>query len=261
MRKLLDSAQQIDLVLHPDSTLDLVELDATEREIVADLRAKPVKLADLTRHPPDVLETTLFAALVTRQIVVPGQDKPPMGLRAAASVEPVRFPSAAPPKKKVSWSELLAVKRAPSTKPSEAPLTPRIDQPPSTPASPPNIEAIAMVRRAEQALSAKDIDGAKNIAERALALDRNAAAVRAFWAWVRMLSGELKPAVAIEEVDQALAIDQSCLPARLYHAKLLKREGRLHEAMRDLEMVLAAEPEHREAKNELRVLLLTLKPR
>ena len=121
-------------------------------------------------------------------------------------------------------------------------------------------EAMALVRRAEEALTHKDIDGALRIARRAQGRDATLPHVNAFLAWVRVLAGELKPADAIVEMDKALAQDEVCTPARLYRAKLLKRSDRVHEAMREFENVLAIEPENRDAQNELKLLMLTVKP-
>lgn len=121
-------------------------------------------------------------------------------------------------------------------------------------------EAVAYVRRAEQALAHKDIDGAVRMAKRAREHDPNVPMVNAFYAWVRVLSGELRARDAIPELDKILAHDETCTPARLYRAKLLKRDDRLPEAMRELENVLASDPDNRDAQNELKLMMLTIKP-
>ena len=62
------------------------------------------------------------------------------------------------------------------------------------------------------------------------------------------------------ELDKIIAHDDTCVPARLYRAKLLKRDDRMPEAMRELEVVLQLDPDNRDAQNELKLLMLTLKP-
>jgi tetratricopeptide (TPR) repeat protein len=121
-------------------------------------------------------------------------------------------------------------------------------------------EAVALMRRAEQALVHKDIAGALRIATRAKSMDGSVAVVNAFLAWVSVLAGKSKPVQAIAELDKILAKDDACVPARLYREKLLKRENQMPEAMRELESVLAIEPENRDAQNELKLLMLTVKP-
>ena len=283
VRKVVERAEGLVLAVHPESTLDLVELEPAERAILAEIQGNAWKAADMLARPDISREAAtpfLFAAIVTRQLLLPGQTKRPMGVRPSSVrvPQPSPFPASEPPSvrpathKKVSWTELLAVRRPPSRRASDrgtpaAPKEPRVDSPPPVsvrskplPETEAGREALEIVRKAEQALFHKDIDGAKRVASRALDRDPSNPHVMAFWAWVRVLKGELAAGSALVEVDRALAVDETNVPARLYRAKLLKREGKLPEAMRDLETVLAAVPDHREAQTELRVLLLTIKP-
>jgi hypothetical protein len=336
----IEHAKDLLLAIHPDSTLDLIDL-GPERAMLDELRANPLHVGELLEHsvmPREMLEAFLFAAIVTRQLLVPGQAKPPMGIRPTSVRSPRLSPfpqsgSSKPPlartepqkpvepspqpqratasphatsapvsvrtaiQKKISWSDLLAVRRPPSHVALQAQTgaPPQVVTPPQTgatratppqtgvptgatppqtgvptratprPASPTPLsgsaaEAIALVRRAEQALAHKDIQGAVRTATRAVERDPNVPQVNAFFAWVRVIAGDIAPAQAIVMIDRALAQDEACTPARLYRAKLLKRDDRVHEAMREFELVLAAEPENREAQSELRLLMLTVKP-
>jgi tRNA A-37 threonylcarbamoyl transferase component Bud32 len=341
VRKVVERASGLLIAIHPESTLEIVELDQEERTLLAELREQPSHFIELvTRSPvsPQTLDTFLFVALVTRQLLVPGQAKSPMGAdpvaarvsrvppitSAGASTAPAAQAPASPPpasrgpQKKVSWSDLLAVRRPPSQvamhavrtpqpkspppKPVtpqpkvESPLPPALGAPPSSPApksvriqarsmaphstrpssqparrgtAPPakarelsasGAEAVALMRRAEQALSHKDIVGALRLIERARQADGTVPQVNAFFAWVRVLAGKARPAQAISELDDVIERDPWYVPARVLRAKLLKRDDRVHEAMRELEVVLTEEPDNKEAQSELRLLMLTVKP-
>ncbi len=330
IRRVVERASNLVLAMHPDSTLELIELTSSERTLVAELRATPSQIADLAMRvvvEPEELDTFVFAAMVTRQLLVPGQAKPPMGIRPSsmrvphpspfptASLAPPQVTSSNPPivtrtvtpapspepprsipipqpppsrpvidspppsnkspppsirsagQKKISWSDLLAVRRpsgsmrAPSGAPTQAQKRPTPKPNPAVTLTGSAGDAVALVRRAEQALIHKDIIGALRIARRAQNTDGNVPHVNAFVAWVQVLAGEITPANAIMQIDEAIAKDESCTPARLFRAKLLKRDARSHEAMRELEMVLAIDPDNRDAQNELKLLMLTIKPR
>jgi len=124
----------------------------------------------------------------------------------------------------------------------------------------PTTEVISLLRRAEQALLHKDITGSLRIAKRAKERDPNTGTVAAFVAWVQVLAGEMKPPAAIQELDAVLAKEPGCTQARVYKAKLLKRENKVHEAMAEFEAVLADEPDNKDAQNELKLILLTMRP-
>jgi tetratricopeptide (TPR) repeat protein len=173
-----------------------------------------------------------------------------------------------PGQKKISWSDLLAVRRppsqasmrAPSRTPQPVPAVTRAPKPKALPLTGSAAEAAALVRRAEQALQHKDIAGAVKLSLRARTLDPNVPHVNAFAVWVSVLGGESRAADAIIELDRIIAHDDGCVPARLYRAKLLKRDDRMPEAMRELEVVLQLDPDNRDAQNELKLLMLTIKP-
>ena len=335
VRRVVERASDLVLAMHPDSTLELVDLTDAERLLVSELRAAPATIADLAMRvviEPEELDTFVFAAMVTRQLLVPGQAKPPMGIRPSSirvphpspfptasvvpprsvrapspSPQPVRVttpdpprsvtperisvepqpisvpiplpppsrpsmesppPSRSPGQKKISWSDLLAVRRPSTTMRAQTNTPPQMQaQKRPTPKPKPAVtltgsaaDAVALMKRAEQALGHKDIAGALRIARRAQNTDGNIPQVNAFVAWVQVLAGEITPAKAIVQIDEAISKDEACTSARLFRAKLLKRDNRAHEAMRELETVLTIEPENRDAQNELKLLMLTVKP-
>ncbi len=320
VRRVVERASQLLLAIHPDSALELVDLTPDERTVLAELRTQPshfVELVTRSSAMPDAIDTFLFVALVTRQLLVPGQAKPPMGMRPMPVHRPSPFPQSAPPtalrqsfepppaskpkldspipspppsnpspasvrspgQKKISWSDLLAVRRPsqgvmrstnlpPQPGPVSAPpASRRSPTPVATPKPKPKpvalsasaTEAVALMRRGEQALVHKDIAGAKRLAGKARAQDGSVPVVNAFAAWVAVLAGDSTAADGIAQLDKIIALDDSCIPARLYRAKLLKRENRMPESMRELEVVLQLEPDNRDAQNEMKLLMLTAK--
>jgi hypothetical protein len=319
VRRVVERASQLLLAIHPDSALELVDLTPDERTVLAELRTQPshfVELVTRSSAMPDAIDTFLFVALVTRQLLVPGQAKPPMGMRPMPVHRPSPFPQSAPParqsfeppppskpkldspipspppsnpspptsvrspgQKKISWSDLLAVRRpsqssmrSPSLSPqpgsvSAPPTSKRSPTPVATPKPKPKqvtlsasaTEAVALMRRGEQALVHKDIAGAKRLAGKARAQDGSVPIVNAFAAWVAVLAGDSTAADGIAQLDKIIVLDDACIPARLYRAKLLKRENRMPESMRELEVVLQLEPDNRDAQNEMKLLMLTAK--
>jgi len=337
VRKALERASNLVLAVHPESTIDLVDLTPAERTVLVELHTQPSSVGELIGRStvaPDDVETLVFVGLVTRQFLIPGQSKGPMGVRPASmragspSPFPERISSLMPPNsarmvspspppvsvrnmqapspppsrpsapnpisppprppsapaspvprapdsapgsarsvpKKISWSDLLSSRRpsAPAVRttahPSPPPRSVAPKPKPKAAVNEPTTEVISLLRRAEQALFHKDITGSLRIAKRAKERDPNTGTVGAFVAWVQVLAGELKPAAAITELDAVLAKEPGCMQARVYKAKLLKRENKVHEAMAEFEAVLAEEPDNKDAQNELKLILLTMRP-
>ena len=96
LRKTLERVSALVLQLHADASLELVELDAVERAALTELRAQPCTSAELLGRMSggrDVVESIVFVGIVTRQFVMPGQKKPPMGVRPRVrSTNPSPFP-------------------------------------------------------------------------------------------------------------------------------------------------------------------------
>ncbi|CAN5449653.1 hypothetical protein BH09MYX1_BH09MYX1_11000 [soil metagenome] len=338
IKKTLERVAALVLQLHPESTLDLVELDPDERAILTDLRASPctyVELVERKRFPLDAAAAFVFGALVTRQFFVPNQPKPPMGVRPRARSglsSPVpdrisgmpRSPMAPPVEASIPDvptaprldSPAPASSRAPSPQSPPAPPSQRvipsppiserpIDRPPTRSGSPPpgrriswsqltatrkpskpafqasrksptavvatkapvvrpalNVkqqDALAALKPAEASLASKDTRSALRHARKAQDIDASVPDVNAFALWVQVLDGSLKASAALAELAGVLSGDPTCVRARVYRAKLLKRENKLSEAKAELERALEDDPTHREAQNELKLLMLTFR--
>ncbi len=345
VRKTLDRVAALVLQLHPESTLDLVELDPAERALLADLRSLPCTFGELAgrrQFPTEVVAAFVFGALVTRQFLVPNQPKPPMGVRprprtGLSSPVPERISaiprSPSPPEAERRSAAPLAAQRpspspdAAATRVPEPPLSQRVVAPPSNPVppapisqpipgppiserpgrsaspppgkriswsqltaprkpskpgmqavkkSPPAVvatkppavrppltarqqEALAALKPAEVALAAKDSKAALRHARKAQSIDATVPDVNALAIWAQVLEGSLKPIAALAELATIVATDATCVRARVYRAKLLKRENKLQEAKVELERALEDDPAHREAQNELKLLMLTFR--
>ena len=343
LRKTLERVSALVLQLHADASLDLVELDATERAALTALRAQPCTSAELIgrmSEARDTVESVVFVGIVTRQFVIPGQNKPPMGvrprvrstnpsplpdrissmplqgapssMRAPGPSRPSPSPALSPspseravpeapssarsipeapssvrslpqhpsspaistrgtpapgsqrPQKKISWSDLVAsgrpsrpvmqaVKGASPPPPSPKP------RPPRPAPTPKQKEALDALKRAEVALAHKEIAGALRLVKKAQDIDGTVSDVNAFAVWVQALAGSLKPHAANVELSAILDEDETCTRARLYRAKLLRREDKLQEARTEFERVLQEEPDNKDAQNELKLLLLTMR--
>ena len=141
----------------------------------------------------------------------------------------------------------------------QAPSPPPVAKKARPTRTPKQKEALEALQRAEIALAHKEIAGALRLVKKAQDIDANVSEVNAFSIWVRALAGVLKPPAANAELAVILAEDGGCTMARLYRAKLLKRENKLQEARTEFERVLAEEPENKDAQNELKLLLLTMR--
>ena len=80
-----------------------------------------------------------------------------------------------------------------------------------------------------------------------------------FAVWVEALAGKLSPQAATAELANILAEAATCVTARLYRAKLLKRENKMDEARKEFERVLDEDPDNKDAQNELKLILLTVR--
>ncbi len=117
-------------------------------------------------------------------------------------------------------------------------------------------EALGELRQAESFLQKKDFVAAEEHARRGMKLDPDHAEPAAFVEWVLVMAGKQTPAQAIVGISDVLQRDPNSVRARVLRAKLLKRENKIHDAIADLELALRAEPDHKDAKNELQLLKL-----
>ncbi len=97
---------------------------------------------------------------------------------------------------------------------------------------------------------------AEEAARRAAQIDPDHVDPHAFLEWVLVMAGKKTPAAAIVVLSHLLDRDPTCVRARVFRAKLLKRENKLQLAVADLDAVLRVDPEHKEAKNEMQLLKL-----
>jgi hypothetical protein len=173
-------------------------------------------------------------------------------------------PGSQRPQKKISWSDLVASGRPsrPSMQavkqPSPQPAAPK-ERPVRPALTPKQKEALEALKRAEVALAHKEIAGAVRQVKKAQDIDGTVGDVNAFAIWVNALAGTIKPQAATIELATILEEDEFCTRARLYRAKLLKRENKMQEARTEFERVLQEEPDNKDAQNELKLLLLTMK--
>jgi tetratricopeptide (TPR) repeat protein len=122
------------------------------------------------------------------------------------------------------------------------------------------LQAMTDFRLADKALERSDIPTADRLARKAAAGDPDKSEYRALVAWITGLSGK-KEAVkeAIAGLSDVLRDDVICERALLYRGKLLKREDRTAEALRDFMTVLDLNPKNTEAASEVRLLRMKKK--
>jgi hypothetical protein len=117
------------------------------------------------------------------------------------------------------------------------------------------LEAMTSFRLAEGALQRNDRVAAEEHAKKAVAGDPTQPDYIALLAWIRSLGGEPQLVdEAIRTMSKILIEDPSNEKALFYRAKLLVKTNRLPEALNDFNELLAANPNHREAQNEARLL-------
>jgi tetratricopeptide (TPR) repeat protein len=108
---------------------------------------------------------------------------------------------------------------------------------------------------AEAALSRGDLVSARELAANAASADASQPDYATLLAWVRALDGDaLEIEEAITTMTRVLADDPSSERALLYRGKLFARTNRVREALADFNEVLGANPKHRDAQAEVRLL-------
>jgi hypothetical protein len=296
--------------VHPESTIDVVDMTEEERASLAVMRRRELTLGELFRVQgldEESLASLAYTLAVTRHVVLPGQRGGPMAMAVAtsASPPPSRIVPTAPPSQPVSQRPSIGGDRTiaeaspfddetPPRSVMPEPTPPRVSAPPisAQPMSAPPMSAQPMsappasarmlpvtappqslppvlapaTARAQEAqrelksgetlLGRKDLVNAELAARKAMQLDPDLVDPPAFLEWVLVMAGKKTPAAAIVVLTDLLLRDPACLRARLVRAKLLKRENKLAQAVSDLDEVLRADPEHKEAKNEMQLLKL-----
>jgi cytochrome c-type biogenesis protein CcmH/NrfG len=117
------------------------------------------------------------------------------------------------------------------------------------------LEAMQHFRMAEAALQRNDVGSAQQLAQKAVDADPSQPDYLTLLVWIKALGGN--PA-AIEEgiatLSRVLGDDPANERALLYRGKLFARTSRLQEALKDLMELAAANPQNRDAQNELRLV-------
>jgi tetratricopeptide (TPR) repeat protein len=118
------------------------------------------------------------------------------------------------------------------------------------------LEAMTSFRLAESALQRNDLVQAERLAARAVTGDPEQIDYVSLHVWIHAtLAGDDDSAIeAIQTLTRLLAQEADNERALLHRGRLLKRVGRLREALRDLERVAALNPRNKEAAGEIRAL-------
>jgi HD-GYP domain-containing protein (c-di-GMP phosphodiesterase class II) len=159
--------------------------------------------------------------------------------------------------------------RGPESKRDLPPLTARSSVAPVAPASAAEepvdeaeraLQAMTDFRLADTALQRNDVPTAERLAKKAVDGDPENSEYRALVSWLSALSGK-KDAIkeAISGLGDVLKDDALCERALLYRGKLLKRENRNTEALRDFMTALDVNPKNNEAASEVRLLRMKKK--
>jgi len=122
------------------------------------------------------------------------------------------------------------------------------------------LQAMTDFRLADTALQRNDVPTAERLAKKAVDGDPENSEYRALVSWLSALSGK-KDAIkeAISGLGDVLKDDALCERALLYRGKLLKRENRNTEALRDFMTALDVNPKNNEAASEVRLLRMKKK--
>ena len=120
------------------------------------------------------------------------------------------------------------------------------------------LKAEETFHRGEMALRRNQFDAARSLFEEAVALNPDEAEYQALLAWATWLSAPDKVQVSAavqKRLGDAIALSPRCVPAHFYLGQVAKHIGRTQAAIEAFKQVLDIQPEHSEAKLELRVLL------
>ncbi len=279
------------LVFHTQSDPSNLELTTDERRVIEHVReAKPATSVLFQRRMADeeVVSSLLYALAVTRQFAFKGQKGAPMGGRGAAipiSIAPPApsesMPVHAPPASRAPDfldDEFADDPGRESALPPEPPsmstdalgrAAQRTWQPPPTVSERPApfqrtasevtnaeraLEAMTHFRLAESALQRNDLAQAERLAARAVTSDPDQVDYAALHTWIRAtVAGDDDAAIeGIQTLTRLLLQEADNERVLLHRGKLLKRVGRMREALRDLERVAHLNPRNREAASEIR---------
>ncbi len=120
------------------------------------------------------------------------------------------------------------------------------------------LKAEETFHRGEMALRRNQFEAAKGLFEEAVQLNPDEAEYQALLAWATWLCApdKIQVSAAVQKrLGDAVALSPRCVPAHFYRGQVAKNIGRTQAAIEAFKQVLEIQPEHSEAKLELRVLL------
>jgi tetratricopeptide (TPR) repeat protein len=120
------------------------------------------------------------------------------------------------------------------------------------------LKAEETFHRGEMALRRSQFDAARGLFEEAVELNPDEAEYQALLAWATWLCApdKIQVSAAVQKrLGDAVALSPMCVPAHFYRGQVAKHIGRTQAAIEAFKQVLELQPEHSEAKLELRVLL------
>jgi len=120
------------------------------------------------------------------------------------------------------------------------------------------LKAEETFHRGEMALRRSQFESARDLFEEAVDLNPDEAEYQALLAWATWLCADDKihvSAAVQKRLGDAVALSPLCVPAHFYRGQVAKQIGRTQAAIEAFKQVLEIQPDHSEAKLELRVLL------
>jgi hypothetical protein len=122
------------------------------------------------------------------------------------------------------------------------------------------LQAMSDFRKADAAMQRGDLEFAEHLVSRAMASDPAQPDYPALLAWIRSFAKRPTAlADAVAALGHVLRLNPGCELALLYRGRLHARANRLGLALKDFEAVVAANPAHREAQSEARLIRARLK--
>jgi len=118
------------------------------------------------------------------------------------------------------------------------------------------LQAMTDYRLAETALQRSDLKMAERLAAKAAESEPDQVEYAALLVWIRAAKAT-SAAGTVEAIDALRALlekDPANERVLLYRGRLYKRAGKLREALRDFDAILAANPRHAEAASEARLI-------
>lgn len=115
------------------------------------------------------------------------------------------------------------------------------------------LEAAGAYQRAEVLMKKRDYAAALVEARAAYEGDETQADYVALYAWLESLGRTDQVADLIALLDRALSLDANNVRALWYRGQLLKKSGKLMQAVRDFRAIIEIKPSHVDAQRELRV--------